>query len=119
MYDQDQLNRALLESAQSLVNDNVIVGKPIISGDTTVVPIFKATIGIAGGGHTGDSAIGFGGSGAGMSVSPVTFLVISNGHVQLISAGENTQLERLISAAPGLVDKLITAFAPERAEEEQ
>ena len=106
MYDQDNLKQALLSTAKGLVDDNVIMGKPIVAGDTTVVPVFKASVGMIGGG----SQTAFAGSGAGLTVAPVTFIVISGGTVKLLSAGDNTQLERLLDAAPALIDRVLSVF---------
>jgi sporulation protein YtfJ len=52
-----------------------------------------------------------GGSGGGVSVQPVGFLVAGNGHLRLLPIEENANavIDRLIDTAPGLVDRIIAA----------
>lgn len=114
MFSGDQLKQSILDSAKELVDANVIVGQPIVSGDVTVVPVFKASVGIVTGG-SGEVG-GYGGGGAGLTVSPVTYIVISGGAVRLLSAGDNSSLERLADAVPGLIERIINAFRPEKPE---
>jgi uncharacterized spore protein YtfJ len=113
MFDQNTFKDAILESVKSLVDANVIIGQPIVSGAITIIPVFKASIGIisgggsparSGGGET--SGVPLGGAGGGVTVSPVTFIVIDNGTVKILSAGDTSMVERLIDTAPGLIDKL-------------
>ncbi len=58
-----------------------IFGTPIERGDTTVVPIAKATYGFGGGGGTRSGEGGSGGGGA-ISVTPVGYLEIRPGAVR-------------------------------------
>lgn len=60
------------------------------------------------GGNGGSSQLPFGGgSGAGMSVQPVGFLVVGHGQVRMMSvAGHNTYLERLVDMTPQVFDKI-------------
>lgn len=115
MFSQDGLKDALLESAKSLVDANIIVGQPIVAGAIMVIPIFKASVGIVSGGSTAPDA--FGGGGSGLSVSPCTFIVIEDGHVRLLSAGESTSVDRLLDAAPGLIDRVARIFRPDESAE--
>jgi len=47
-----------------------------------------------------------GGSGAGVSITPVAFLVVSNGIVQMLPVDSNTALEKIIDMLPGTVNKI-------------
>jgi sporulation protein YtfJ len=113
MFDQNTFKETILESVKSLVDANVITGQPIVSGNITIIPVFKASIGIVSGGgslaRSGDgeaAASPLGGAGGGVTVCPVTFIVIDNGAVKILSAGDTSMVERLIDTAPGLIDKL-------------
>jgi uncharacterized spore protein YtfJ len=105
----------MLESITSLVNSNVIVGDPIVSGGITVIPVFKASIGIVEGGGS-PPASSLGGGAGGVSVTPVTFIVIEDGTVKVISAGDTSMAERLVEAVPGLVNKIISFLSDENEE---
>jgi uncharacterized spore protein YtfJ len=95
------------------VDANVIIGQAIVSGNTTIIPVFKASIGIVSGGSspapsaaTADTALPLGAAAGGVTVSPVTFIVLDNGAVKILSAGDTSMVERLIDTVPGLIDKL-------------
>lgn len=119
MFSQDGLKDALLDSAKNLVDANVIVSQPIVSVPITVILVFKASVGIVCGGGSGKPDA-FGGGGSGLSVSPCTFIVIEDGHVRLLSAGESTSVDKLLDAVPGLIDRVDRIFQTdgEIAEEE-
>jgi uncharacterized spore protein YtfJ len=105
VFDPSQFKETVLESIKSLVDANVVIGQAIVSGGITIIPVFKASIGlISGGGSPGESPLG--GGGAGVSVTPFTFIVIEKDSVRLLSAGDSSPLERLVDAAPALIDKL-------------
>jgi uncharacterized spore protein YtfJ len=109
MFDQDKFKAAILESVQRLVDANVIIGQSIVSGNITIIPVFKASIGIIAGGAPAESAPG--GGGAGVSVTPVTFIVIDKDTVKILSAGDTSALERLVDAVPAVLDKLTNLLA--------
>jgi uncharacterized spore protein YtfJ len=110
MFDQNTFKETILESVKSLVDANVIIGQSIVSGNITIIPVFKASIGIvSGGASSAESPLG--GAGGGVSVSPVTFIVIENGAVKILSAGDTSMVERLVDAVPALIDKLTGLLA--------
>jgi uncharacterized spore protein YtfJ len=119
MFDQKNFKEALLEGIKSLVDANVITGQPIVSGNVTVIPVFKASIGIIAGAAPKETP--FGGAAGGISVSPETFIVIENGTVKILSAGDTSTVERLVDAAPGIIDKIasLLAQAPDSPENEE
>ncbi|MDR1238916.1 MAG: hypothetical protein LBK27_02270 [Treponema sp.] len=115
MFDQDKFKAMVLESVQSLVDANVIIGQSITAGNITIIPVFKASIGIiAGGGAPAESTPG--GGGAGVSVAPVTFIVIEKDTVKILSAGDTSTIERLVDAAPAVIDKLADLLTDKKTE---
>ncbi|MDR2072755.1 MAG: hypothetical protein LBP60_04900 [Spirochaetaceae bacterium] len=118
MFDQNTFKETILESVKSLVDANVIIGQSIVAGNITIIPVFKASIGIVSGGSSpaeGENA-SLGGAGGGVTVSPVTFIVIENGTVKILSAGDTSVVERLMDAVPGLIDKVAGLLSPEPEE---
>ncbi|MDR1149644.1 MAG: hypothetical protein LBK66_13540 [Spirochaetaceae bacterium] len=116
MFDQKTFKETLLESVKNLVDSNVIIGQSIISGDITVIPVFKASIGVVEGGSI-PSRSSLGGGAAGISVTPVTFIVIENNMVKILSAGDTSTVERVIEAVPGLIDKIAALLSPENSKD--
>jgi uncharacterized spore protein YtfJ len=118
MFDQNTFKDTVLESVKKLVDANVIIGQAIVSGNITIIPVFKASIGIVSGGKSGAESP-FGGGGAGVSVTPVTFIVIEKDTVKILQAGDSSTIERLVDAVPGLIDKLTDMLAEKAPEAEE
>ena len=77
-----------LSKIKEMVDVSTIIGDPIISGDTTIIPISKMSYGFASGGsdfdgRSGDRCFG-GGVGAGVSVQPLVFVVSDGSCVRLL-----------------------------------
>ena len=101
-----------MDKIRELVDSNTIIGNPInMDGGVTILPVSKVTFGVATGGSDfsgkGNKDLFGGGTGAGVTVSPVAFLVVKGGNVRTIQlADANNSLERAITMLPELVDKL-------------
>lgn len=81
-----------MQKIREIADVNTIIGQPINAGEVTIIPISKLTVGFASGGSDfvsknqkpeGDNSFG-GGSGAGMNLSPVAFLIIKGDTVKLM-----------------------------------
>lgn len=110
-----------LDKVKELVDSNTIIGKPIQTQDgITIIPVSKATFGFASGGSDfgakSTKDLFGGGSGAGVTISPVAFLVIQNGTVRTIQLleGNVSGLERAVSMMPDMVDKIAAMTKKEK-----
>ena len=110
-----------IEKIRQVIDVNTIVGNPIVTADgTTLIPITKVSIGIGSGGSdikakTGNlnATDGFGGGGgAGVTISPIAFVVISNGEAKILSinAPANSTADRMVEMVPGVVSKISDMF---------
>ncbi len=102
-----------IDKIKDMVDSRTIIGDPIDAGQgIKVIPVSKVTYGFASGGSDFPSKsakeLFGGGGGAGVTLTPVAFLVINNGNVSVkyISEGPDSSMERIISSLPELVDKL-------------
>ncbi|PZE21988.1 GerW family sporulation protein [Paenibacillus xerothermodurans] len=120
------LMKTAMENIKEMVDVNTIVGDPVETPDGSVImPISKVGFGFAAGGSefgtedtTGvatrtdamnaKTALPFGGgSGGGVSITPIAFLVVGAQGVKIVPLDNQTHLfERLIDAAPNVVDKI-------------
>ncbi len=97
---------------RTLTDADIIVGNPIIMPDgTTVVPISKISIGIVTGGgeysQKQQSEYPFeGASGAGMSVSPVCFLVSDGKSVRMLNVGSKSMFDKVVETVPDVVGSI-------------
>ena len=110
----EAMTKNTLEKIKEAVNADMIIGKPITSENgTVVIPVSKLSYGFAGGGSdftsekNKDKDLFGGGSGAGVNITPVAFLVISEGDVKLLQVESFTgALDRIISMTPDIIDKI-------------
>ena len=99
---------------RQMADSNTIIGKPIKTDDgTTILPVSRISFGFASAGtdfdgkNAANKDLFGGGSGAGVNIQPVAFLVVKDGCVRTIqlSDGSNT-IDRALTMLPELVDKV-------------
>ena len=101
-----------MEKIREMVDVNTIVGTPITCADgATIIPISKVSYGFASGGSDLPAKVEKdlfgGGSGAGISIQPVAFLVILNGEVKLMQrAIDASTPNALINLVPDVMEKI-------------
>ena len=111
-----------IDKIRDLVDVSTIVGEPIFSGEgITIIPVSKVTYGFASGGadfpSKGAKELFGGGGGAGVTITPVAFLVVSGGEVTLkhITAYDNAA-ERVVNLVPEMFDKVTGLINKAKAE---
>lgn len=114
------LMQTAMSSIREMVDVNTIIGDPVETPDGTVIlPVSRVGFGFAAGGsefnadgHSnapgGDAGNPFGGgSGGGVSIVPMGFLIVHGNDVRLLSTDNQNQLyDRLIDMAPAVVDRI-------------
>ena len=108
-----------IEKIRDMVNSETIIGDPIHVDDTTIIPVSRVTFGfVSGGSDVGPASskqMFGGGSGAGVSVTPVAFLVVSNGNVRTVQLVEKVSaVDNVIASLPELVDKVAALIKKEK-----
>lgn len=110
-----------MEKIKEMIDVNTIVGEPIVSPDgTLIIPVSKVSYGFAAGGSDlptkkeNKDCFG-GGSGAGVTIQPVAFLVVYKGDVKLIPVDkfEGTP-DRLVGMIPDMIDKVRDIFKKDK-----
>ncbi len=111
-----------MDKIRDMVDSNTIIGAPISVADgTTIIPVSKVTFGFASGGSDvgakASKEMFGGGSGAGVSITPIAFLVISGSNVRTVQLMEHASaLDNAIAALPELVDKLTALLKKEKSD---
>ncbi len=113
---QDLMN-VTMEKARAMVDVDSVIGSPITTPDgTTIIPITRVSYGFGAGGSDlpsksqSPNGMFAGGSGIGVTVSPIAFLVIANGNVRVLQIEPYfSSLDRVIATAPDVVDR-VTGF---------
>ena len=127
----ESLMTTTMENIRDMVDVNTVVGEAITTQDgATLIPISRVSFGfVAGGGEYGesqarqrsaegtDSDIPFaGGAGAGVTVSPLGFLVSTGEQVRLVPAQYCQSVDRLIELIPQAMAELRCAMKGDRGE---
>ena len=118
------LMNTAMSSIKDMIDVDTIIGEPISTGiDTLIIPISKVAFGFAAGGSEfkGETINEYskkekeeqvqyrlpfgGGSGAGVSIEPVAFLVVSNGVVKLLPISHDSSIDILNDYVPELIEK--------------
>jgi len=116
-----------MEKLRNMVDVNTIVGTPINTQDgITLIPISKVSFGFASGGSDfggkQDAQVLFGGgSGAGVSIVPVAFLVVSDGNVKLLpmATAPNTTVDRIVEMVPEVMDRVNAYVKKDKSDKEE
>lgn len=113
-----------MNSIKDMVDVNTIIGEPIeTSNNIVIIPISKVSFGFAAGGsefkgetideytkRDKEEAIQYrlpfgGGSGAGVTINPIAFLVIQSNNVKLMPVNHTSSLDKLLDYMPDLIEK--------------
>ena len=113
-----------MNSIQDMIDVNTIIGEPIeTSNDIVIIPISKVSFGFAAGGSEfrGETINEYskkekeeeiqyrlpfgGGSGAGVTINPIAFLVIQPNNVKLMPVTHTSSLDKLLDYVPDLLEK--------------
>jgi sporulation protein YtfJ len=114
-----ELMSATMQKIREMVEVDTIVGKAISTPDgTTIIPVSKVSFGFgAGGGDVplckNEAKPHFGGgSGAGVKIMPVAFLIVNGETVKLlpVSPPAGSSVDRALEMLPEAIDKIIGLF---------
>ena len=108
-----------MDNIKDMVDVNTVIGDPVQTQDgSTIIPISRVAFGfVAGGGEYAvedgknhpiptDVFPFAGGTGAGVSVQPVGFLVVTDKQVKMLPAQTTGAMERMVELLPQLIEEL-------------
>ena len=126
-----QVIDATLENLKNIMSTDTVIGEPkTVLEDTVIIPVSKVSVGFTSGGvdfdgkRTENKHFG-GGNGAGMSVSPIAFLVISKNGVELLNINKESSnsladtVSDFVTKSPELITRLKAAFKKDKKEDAQ
>lgn len=110
-----ELVSTAMNSIKEMVDVNTIIGEPVETSDgTVIIPISRVSFGFGAGGTEfggkaktteGNTASFGGGTGGGVSIQPVGFLVVCGGTVQLLPI-EKSGPDKIVDYIPVAIEKL-------------
>jgi len=114
-----------MNSIENMIDVNTIIGEPIeTSNNIVIIPVSKVAFGFAAGGSEfkgetideyskkeKDEKVQYrlpfgGGSGAGVSINPIAFLVVENEKVRLLPINHSSCIDKLLDYVPDLFEKM-------------
>ena len=107
-----------MTSIESMVDVNTIIGESIVAPDgSVIIPLSKVCFGFAAGGSefntnkigkfSENTKLPFGGgSGAGVHISPVGFLVMKDGNARVLNVNGINVIDRAVDMIPDLINKI-------------
>lgn len=119
----DEMLKTTLSKIREMTDADTIVGKPVTTPEgVTVIPVSKMTYGFGAGGsdytsrHASNKIMFGGGGGAGIDITPVSFIVISGDKVEVLpasgtvspaapAAGFVSTIDKLADVLPGVFEK--------------
>lgn len=114
----ESLMKSTLENLRTMIDVNTVIGETIETKDGTyIIPISKVCFGFASGGtdfpktkETLNSEGKFpfgGGSGSGVSVKPVAFLILKDDNIRLLPVTQSSNpYDKLIDTVPQAIEML-------------
>jgi sporulation protein YtfJ len=126
----EALMKTAMESIKEMTDVNTVVGDPVETpGGTVIIPISRVQCGFAAGGgeyeggyeksedgtiqksSSSSKPLPFGGgSGAGVSVQPVGFLVVSHDQIRFLPVDGNAVVDRMLDVAPHIISQIQGLF---------
>ena len=127
-----------MNSIEDMIDVNTIIGEPIeTSNGIVIIPISKVSFGFAAGGSEfkgetvdeykkkdKDESIQYrlpfgGGSGAGVSINPISFLVVQQDKVKLLPINHSSCIDKILDYIPEVMDKIEGMVNSKECEEKQ
>lgn len=125
----DKLIDNAMDKIKTIVDSSTIIGEKVETGDgTVIIPISKVTVGyVVGGGEYADLSSRrvanhfpmAGGSSGGMSVTPVGFLIESEGEIKFINVENKTLYQTVLNMFNALLNKVQEKKSEEGADEQK
>ena len=112
----ENLMRSTMENLRDMIDANTVIGEPIETKDGTyIIPVSKLSFGFVSAGsefsssknESDEKSFPFGGgSGSGVSLKPITFLVIKDDIVRLMHVEHETTYDKLADNIPQVLDMI-------------
>ena len=99
-----------LPQLKSFVKSETVFGEPYTVDQITIIPVNSVKVGFGfGSGDTKKISSEAGGGGGGVLLTPVAFLVVKDGDVNIHSLSAGT-IENVLDKAPETLDRVISVF---------
>jgi uncharacterized spore protein YtfJ len=105
----DNIASVILEKLRGIAQTDTVIGKPIVVDNTTLIPVSRVSMGFGLGSNSGKSEST--GSGGGVSVEPIAFIIVSDGNARLMSL---TREKDVFGKAIDMVPEVLSLLKKEK-----
>ncbi len=117
------LVKTSLDKVKELSDADTIIGDPIKLDGVTIIPVSKVSYGFAAGGSDlpskSSSELFGGGTGGGVTIQPIAFIVVANGDVKLLQINQDkSSTGAIVNLVPELFDKVQGLFSKKKSDDE-
>ena len=104
--------KTALDQMHYIAKTETVVGEPIVAGDVTLIPVSRISIGFAAGGAGKDDTAASGaGTGGGITITPVAFIVVTGDRVQVQPLTPSDPImSKIMSIAPDVISNVAKYF---------
>ncbi len=104
----ENLVKAVLSELKQITQTETVVGEPIVAGGVTIIPVSKVSVGFGIGGTKAQEKNREGeGTGGGVQIEPVAFIVVRDGKAELLSMKkESFGLGQVVDLIPEVLDTI-------------
>lgn len=111
-----------MSSLRDMIDVNTIIGETVVSQDgTLIIPVSKVGFGFAAGGSEFNTnkqnklselyKLPFGGgSGAGVHITPVAFLVVKDSNVKILTIDAMSPIDKLVDTFEDVIKKIVDKY---------
>lgn len=104
---------SLFKGMDQFVTTKTVVGEPVQTGDTIIIPLIDVTCGMAAGAFAeGSKQKDKGCGGMSAKMSPSAVLIIQNGVTKLINVKNQDAVTKVIDMAPDLINRFLGGKPP-------
>lgn len=106
----DTMASVLLEKLKGIAQTDTVVGAPIQAEGVTLIPVSRVSVGFGLGGASGKGELA--GSGGGLTVEPIAFVVVQGEDVKIVSLSRDKDV---IGKALDLVPEVLSLLKKDKS----
>ena len=114
----EEIIKTALDRMQYIAKTETVIGEPIVAGEVTLIPVSRISIGFAAGGAGKDDKSSGTGTGGGIAITPVAFIVVTGEKVQVQPVTQSDPLmSKILSLAPDVINN-VTKYLKKKGKKE-
>lgn len=100
--------KVLFQQLDNFFHTEAVVGKPIVVGNVTLIPIVNVSFGAANGGVNGAKSEGLEGSGGGGGgrIEPQAMVVVKGNDVSVLPLNGQSPVDKILSMMPEIISRI-------------